>query len=131
MRLLNTWLAQRLKRAGLLDKWHWSSIALNKNFPSEVHRDGNNAGPSIAKSFGEFTQGGLTYWPNDDGRPPLSTLDDSVSVTLPISGRDVYIYDGRRARKAEPFDRGDRHSLVFYLQGKAHENRGTDAARLR
>ena len=51
--------------------------------------------------------------PNVDGAAPLGELKPSGAVFLPISGTALFIYDGRRAHMAEPFDGSDRHPLAF------------------
>ena len=56
------WLKQRKPTELVLD-FPFTSISLNYNYAAKLHRDGNNAGPSLSRSLGAFTGGALSYWP--------------------------------------------------------------------
>ena len=106
------WLKQRKPTELVLD-FPFTSISLNYNYAAKLHRDGNNAGPSLSRSLGAFTGGELSYWPNDDKRTPLDQLRTRDAVK--IDTQTCYaLFDGCRAHKVEPFSGGDRYSLVYF-----------------
>ena len=43
----------------LAQDFPFTSISLNYNYAARLHRDGNNAGVSFTRSFGNFTGGEL------------------------------------------------------------------------
>ena len=63
-KLLNKWLSRVLETIGLNNQWKWTSITLNSGYSSKPHRDGNNFGPSIIRTFGNFEGGGLNLFTN-------------------------------------------------------------------
>ncbi len=49
---------------------------MNYGFSAKLHRDGNNAGPSLLRALGDVKTGGrLRYFPEDTGALPL--VEDS------------------------------------------------------
>jgi hypothetical protein len=76
--------------------------------------DGHNAGVSMTRALGgDFVGGQLTYWPNDDGRTTFEELREKDASV--VDTRSNYtLFDGRRAHRVEPFQGGDRYSLVFF-----------------
>ena len=87
----------------------------NNRYAARRHRDGNNAGPSLTRSFGNFSGGRLLYFPDDDGRHQLEDLRQQDAV--PLDTRSGFLlFDGCRAHSVEPF-RGDRYSVVFFSIG--------------
>ena len=59
MKLLTCWAKSQLGH-----KIPFTSVNVNKNYASKVHRDKNNLGPSVGLAVGSFTGGHLRYWPN-------------------------------------------------------------------
>ena len=80
-KFLCEWLKQGRPTELALD-FPFTSISLNYNYAARLHRDGNNAGPSLARSFGAFIGGELSYWSNDDKRTPLEQLRDKDAVRI-------------------------------------------------
>ena len=74
-RLLCTWLRDQLPALCSMP-FVFTSISVNFGYAARKHRDGNNVGPSMTKSFGNFAGGGLKYWPNDDGLCNLGQLHE-------------------------------------------------------
>ena len=71
-------------------------------YAARRHRDGNNAGPSLTRSFGTFSGGRLLYFPDDDGRHQLEDLKQQDAV--PLDTRLGFVlFDGCRAHSVEPF----------------------------
>ena len=95
-------------------KFVFTSINVNANYAARIHRDGNNVGPSVTKSFGEFQEGGaLMYWGQDDGHRSLDQLQTCHPEIL--NTRDALcLFDGNRAHAVQPFFTGERYSLVFF-----------------
>lgn len=91
----------------------YTSINVNKNYAGRLHRDGNNAGPSIIKAFGEFSGGELNYWPGDDKKLPLDDFKDSDKVTVDLKNQ-VMLFDGNRGHCVNYFEGKERYSLVFF-----------------
>ena len=91
-------------------------INVNYDYGARIHRDGNNLGPSMTKSFGHFSGGELLYWGEDDGSSPLERLrrDDAQAIN---SHSGLLLFDGRRAHAVAPFE-GDRYSLVYFTVPK-------------
>ena len=106
------WLKQRKPTELVLD-FPFTSISLNYNYAAKLHRDGNNAGPSLARSFGAFIGGELSYWSNDDKRTPLEQLRERDAVRIDTH-MHYALFDGCRGHRVEPFSAGDRYSLVFF-----------------
>ena len=111
-RFLAEWIKQRRPIVFNMD-FPFTSISVNFNYAARLHRDGNNAGVSLSRSFGDFTGGELTYWPNDDRRTPLELLRERDALV--VDTRDNYtLFDGCRGHRVEPFTGGDRYSLVYF-----------------
>ena len=109
---LALWIRQR-RPAEMVHDFPFTSISLNFNYAARLHRDGNNAGVSLARSICDFSGGQLSYWPNDDKRTDLQELRERDRVI--IDTRNNYaLFDGCRAHRVEPFSGGDRYSLVFF-----------------
>jgi len=87
------------------------SISLNFDYGAAVHRDGNNAGPSLARALGDFSGGALCYWPDDDGTTSLKHLPNRAEVLDTKAG--FVLFDGLRAHAVQDFT-GERYSMVFF-----------------
>ena len=68
----------------------FTSISLNYNYAAKLHRDGNNAGPSLTRSLGVFNGGGLFY--------PVSdvSLASSFPAMRPLSLYPLADFGGSR-----------------------------------
>ena len=88
------------------------SISINHAYAAKKHRDGYNAGPSVLKTFGDFSGGQLLYWPNDDGLVDVIALPDSGALVFDAK-REMLLFDGCRGHAVAPFQ-GERYSLVFF-----------------
>lgn len=125
--LITRWLKERLP-AEFEQEFTYTSININKNYAGRLHRDGNNAGPSFIKAFGDFQGGELNYWPSDDKRTPLEEFKDKDKVTLNIK-ENLLLFDGNRGHSVNPFT-GERYTLVFFsvrTWSKAPEEEVRDA----
>jgi len=109
--LISKWLSARLPDA-LQGKFGFTSVNINKNYAGKLHRDGNNAGPSLIKAFGDFIGGELNYWPSDDKKTPLEDFDHSKKVTVNIKD-NLLLFDGNRGHYVNNFH-GERYTLVFF-----------------
>ena len=61
--------------------------------------------------LGDFRGGGLLYWPSDDQRTSVDSLQMQDAVLF--EPEEWMRFDGRRAHETVPFS-GSRVSLVFY-----------------
>ena len=100
-----------------LHEFRFTSVTVNKDYASKRHRDGNNMGPSMIRAFGDFQGGELEYFPNDNGKKAVESLDDAHKTRLNIHGHLV-LFDGRRAHQVAPF-RGRRFSVIWYCCPRA------------
>jgi len=114
--LLTKWLYNKMP-ADVRDKFTYTSININKNYAAKRHRDGNNAGPSLIKAFGDFTGGDINYWPSDDRKAAVEDLNferqgggDKVTTNIK---NNMLMFDGNRAHHVNDF-KGDRFSIVFF-----------------
>ena len=96
----------------LAQDFPFTSISVNFAYAARTHRDNNNAGVSLTKSFGAFMGGQLRYWPDDDGEQPLTALRKTDALTLDTKA-NLALFDGARAHQVLPFI-GERYSLVFF-----------------
>ena len=80
----------------------FTSISCNYNYAAKLHRDGNNVGPSMTKSFGQFTGGELLYWGDDDGTLPLAALPAKAPTYDTSQG--LLLFDGLRGHAVSAFD---------------------------
>jgi len=110
-RFLCEWLRQR-RPVELSHDFPFTSISLNYNYAARLHRDGNNAGVSLTRSFGDFKGGQLSYWPNDNKTTSLEQLRERDSVKIDTLA-NYALFDGCRGHRVEPFV-GERYSLVFF-----------------
>ena len=106
--LFSTWASQAFP---LAPRFSFTSVNVNYNYAARIHRDSNNSGPSLTKSFGEFHGGALRYWGDDDLSLSLEELGQFAPSVLEAGS--LCLFDGRRAHSVEPF-RGERYSLVFF-----------------
>lgn len=92
-------------------RFPFTSVTVNVNFPSRVHRDANNEGPSVVAAVGNWSQGGrLRYWPGErysKGDLPSGPAPVKLDVRSPV------LFDGNHAHGVEPF-RGERFSMVLF-----------------
>ena len=117
--LLCRWLAENAPST--LKNFAYSSINLNYGYAARRHRDANNVGPSITKSFGQFTGGLLLYWPFDDGQSDINDFVDSAALTIDTH-REMVLFDGPRCHTVTPFQ-GERYSVVFFTAPKFEKMR--------
>jgi len=110
-RVISKWLKSRLP-AELQQSFAFTSVNINKNYAGRLHRDGNNAGPSVIKAFGDFKGGELNYWPSDDKKTALEDFDHKQKVTVNLKD-NMLLFDGNRGHYVNPF-KGERFSLVFF-----------------
>lgn len=109
--LVSRWLKEQLPEE--LDQgFTYTSVNLNKNYAGKLHRDGNNAGPSLIRALGDFTGGELNYWPTDDKKTPLDEFNEKDKVTLDIK-ENLLLFDGNRGHSVNAFQ-GERYTLVFF-----------------
>ena len=109
MRLLCTWI--RSTRP-FPDAFPFTSISLNSQYGAKAHRDGNNAGPSLTRSLGNFVGGALKYWDNDDGLQAIAALPAQAAQILDTRS-GFCLFDGKRCHAVSDFV-GERFSLVFF-----------------
>ena len=111
---LFTLLCKWLKDRPELDQHNFpfTSINVNYDYAARKHRDTNNAGVSLTRSFGAFLGGQLRYWPDDDGQAPLSALKNADSLIIDTKA-NLVTFDDARAHSVLPFI-GERYSLVFF-----------------
>jgi len=112
-KLVCRWLHDNLPEE-LKDSFWFTSININKNYAARLHRDSNNIGPSIIKAFGDFEEGRLNYWPEDDHGLHLEDVPKIArdKKTLDIS-TGTLLFDGSRAHAVDEF-KGERYSVVFF-----------------
>ena len=106
-RILNRWLRQQVTE----EEFGYTSITINKDHASSLHRDTGNAGPSVIRTLGAFEGGVLHYFPQDDGMIPLEELRDSDAVQLDTS--QFCVFDGNKGHGATPFT-GERFSIIWF-----------------
>merc|ERR1719330_630542 len=102
--VLNTWLRDRSPAELGGEHFPCTSISLNCNYAARRHRDGNNAGPSMIKAFGNFTGGELEDWSHDD------------RIVLNLR-ENMALFDGCRGHEVDDF-KGERFSVVWFSAGK-------------
>ena len=108
-KILNRYLRERIPAS--MSEFRFTTVTVNKDYAGKLHRDSNNAGPSVIKAFGKFTGGRLEYHENDDGRIALDMLPEGARR---INIHDnMVLFNGRRAHRAEGF-KGERYSVVWY-----------------
>ena len=78
----------------------WSSIQINKNTVSALHRDSGNLGLSAIALFGNFQAGELII--HGDTK---TTFDDRNTLL---------IFDGHVPHESRPYTGGDRYSIVVF-----------------
>jgi len=109
--LITQWLRDRTP-SDLKQEFTYTSININKNYAGRLHRDGNNAGPSMIKAFGAFEGGELNYWPSDNKKTPLEDFTDKDKVTVDLK-ENLLLFDGNRGHCVNSFE-GERYTLVFF-----------------
>lgn len=104
-----------------LGNFQFTSIQLNKNHASAVHRDTANMGPSVAKTLGDFT-GGILHWlPVDDGR--LHTDEIPISSMVPMDTTRFAEFNGNHAHGVSDFE-GERWSVIFFTASTVKRGSG-------
>ena len=106
------WIQYKFAAKYEMPEFHFTSVSVNADFASKVHRDANNEGPSLAIALGDFDGGYLQTWPNDNKREKLAKLALTPSVRH-YTKYSPYVFDGRLANSVSAFS-GKRFSLVFY-----------------
>jgi hypothetical protein len=117
MMLLSQWLKDNQAKhfPSMKKDFPFTSINVNYAYAAKLHRDRNNAGPSLIIALGDFAGGALKYYPDDDGKTKLDQLPTELSKPLDIKGK-LTLFDGNRGHSVEDFT-GDRYSLVFFSSG--------------
>ena len=106
----------------------FTSISVNYDYGAKAHRDGNNLGVSLTKSFGDFAGGQLLYWGEDDGLSLVEKLREQDARSIDTR-HGMLLFDGRRAHAVAPFQ-GERYSLVFFTIQHYGEARRADVESL-
>ena len=106
-RVLNRWLRQQVTE----EEFGYTSITINRDHASSLHRDIGNAGPSVIRTLGVYEGGVLHYFPQDDGMKPLEELNDIDAVKLDTS--KFCIFDGNKGHGVTPFV-GERYSIIWF-----------------
>ena len=102
--------------ASLGTRFPWTSISMNYAYAAALHRDSQNTGASITKSFGQFSGGRLLYFPEDDGLLDPRKLPDTDATPIVVDTREnLCLFDAARAHGVQSF-RGEHYSIVFYTQ---------------
>jgi hypothetical protein len=112
-RLLCSWLKSN-RPAVFQRHFAFTSISVNHNYAARIHRDNGNMGPSMTRSFGQYTGGRLKYWANDDGVLQVDQLLAYPSQEVDTQ-QNLTLFDGNRAHMVAPFE-GERYSLVYFTQ---------------
>ena len=120
--LLCQWLADNSPCAQ--DKFPFTSISVNYDYGANAHRDGNNRGVSLTKSFGDFAGGRFLYWGEDNGLSIVEKLREQEARSIDTR-HGMLLFDGRRAHAVAPFQ-GERYSLVFFTIQQYREARHAD-----
>mmetsp|Transcript_19336 Transcript_19336/g.56186 ORF Transcript_19336/g.56186 Transcript_19336/m.56186 type:complete len:727 (-) Transcript_19336:119-2299(-) len=128
-RLMCRWLEDHLpKEFG--GQFMFTSINVNKDYATRLHRDSNNDGPSVIAAFGDFTGGVLKYWPEDDrARAPLGALREEDGLSVDLS-KNLLMFDGGRGHLVTDFE-GERYSVVFFSIGRSSRASEADRQALR
>merc|ERR1711920_47771 len=110
IKILCKWLTDRLPPEA--EKFSFTSLNLNCNYAAKRHRDGNNLGPSMIKAFGDFQQGELSVFPNDDKSRELEKLPEEDRVACDIK-KNLCMFNGNSAHEVADFT-GRRYSVVYF-----------------
>ena len=79
--LLCRWLEDNLPGEFKM-RFHFTSIRMEYGGRTGARRDQWCVGPSVTKSFGQFSGGQLLYWENDDGTMEVSEANATRSLIL-------------------------------------------------
>jgi len=82
--------------------FRYTTIQLNKNVLTPVHRDKNNVGLSLALSLGEFTGGGIRQFNLGGGYRDIDTHNN------------FQFQDGSLLHQTLPFE-GERYAFIFFF----------------
>merc|ERR1719343_538900 len=126
IKILCTWLTARLPPEAA--KFSFTSLNLNCNYAAKRHRDGNNLGPSMIKAFGDFQQGELSVFPNDDKSRELEKLPKEDRVVCDIK-KNLCMFNGNSAHEVADFV-GRRFSVVFFTASCHARAKAEDIAKL-
>ena len=91
--------------------FHFTSIRIEHGGRTAPWRDQWCVGPSMTKSFGQFTGGQLLYWENDDGTMEVSKANATTALAFDAK-RGMVFFDPARSHKFKPYG-GERYSLMF------------------
>ena len=100
VQVINKWAKQQ---GWIEDNFCFSSLTINKNFLSKLHRDGNNNGLSMIVACGDYKGGCLKYFPMGDGNMAIDLVDEKDSDKRNINCNPFY-FDGTKAHGTEPFE---------------------------
>ena len=122
-KVLNRWLRDRLRALDHpafdepLHDWRWSSCTVNKGYAAERHRDANNYGPSIVRSFGSNRGDGLYLWTNESNKS-MESLSRRSAALLDIHRSDRLVaFDGTLPHETKRLagNMSDRYSVIFFM----------------
>lgn len=113
--VFNRWLKDRCP-AEFGGDFPCTSISVNSNYAARRHRDGNNAGPSVIRAFGNFTGGELAYWADDDRSGAVEELNHDDRSVMDLK-KGIALFDGCRGHEVNDFE-GERFSIVWFSAGK-------------
>ena len=97
----------------LIIKWAKQEFGIMKNFPfttftinggekTTMHRDSHNAGASCIIGLGNYEQGQMLLWDQDDGEQSLDELSQFQPELVDIKNKAI-LFDGRRTHVTEEF----------------------------
>ena len=113
--LLRSWLRCHEPVGSWRGRFPFTSINVNFDYAGVVHRDSNNAGPSVTKSFGKFKNGRLQYYGNDDVTlTPAELAASGARPEIVDTEANMLLFDGGRAHGVTSPVEGLRYSLVFF-----------------
>ena len=118
MQLLCRWITEQTP-ADAEHPFCFTSVVLNKDLFAPIHRDSQNEGPNLVKSFVPCQCGWLRYWPGDDGSVSLRKLEGERHVDLNVGAGPV-LMDGKRGHAVLPIF-GERLSMVAYTRAGSHQ----------
>ena len=109
--LLCRWLEDNLPGEFKM-RFHFTSIRMEHGGRTGARRDQWCVGPSMTKSFGQFSGGQLLYWENDDGTMEVSEANATNAITFDAK-REMVLFDPARCHAFEPYE-GEIYSLFFF-----------------
>lgn len=93
--------------------YHYSGIAVTKNFVASPHIDDRDQSYQYAVSLGEFTTGG-ELCVEGNKKPSSSSGAETTFVNVVETKNRIARVDGRKVHWVRTWQGGDRYSLIFY-----------------